>query len=238
MDHNSPLDGGGLYALRAGRCGCDSLSLAGSRQRVKSLRSSVRLRLVIYTARSILSRRVFRCAPHTSSEGSQESETVPSADAPVTDSPEEVVSVRSRYSVLRSCFRVTASGFPASHRSLMSPLPVRLQSLRLHTPHQLVRTTGLTRPTVVAVSAHIQTKCKWRSHRHHSLQPYPVRHLPRATPLPARVFCPSGFTADAVKPTLQKPPSPSILAHASAYCQNPPASPARKRHQGHTYLQG
>ena len=43
----SPLDGGGLYALRAGRCGCDSLSLAGSRQRVKSLRSSVRLRLVL-----------------------------------------------------------------------------------------------------------------------------------------------------------------------------------------------
>lgn len=41
----SPLDGGGLYALRAGRCGCDSLSLASSRQRVKSLRSSVRLRL-------------------------------------------------------------------------------------------------------------------------------------------------------------------------------------------------
>ena len=41
------LDGGGLYALRAGRCGCDSLSLAGSRQRVKSLRSSVRLRLVL-----------------------------------------------------------------------------------------------------------------------------------------------------------------------------------------------
>lgn len=39
------LNGGGLYALRAGRCGCDSLSLAGSRQRVKSLRSSVRLRL-------------------------------------------------------------------------------------------------------------------------------------------------------------------------------------------------
>ena len=58
----SPLDGGGLYALRAGRCGCDSLSLAGSRQRVKSLRSAVRLRLVIITARSILSRRVFHSA--------------------------------------------------------------------------------------------------------------------------------------------------------------------------------
>ena len=47
MNDISPLDGGGLYALRAGRCGCDSLSLAGSRQRVKSLRSSVRLRLVL-----------------------------------------------------------------------------------------------------------------------------------------------------------------------------------------------
>ena len=92
MDHNSPLVGGGLYALRAGRCGCDSLSLAGSRQRVKSLRSSVRLRLVFYTARLILSRRVFRCAPHTSSEGSQDSETVPSAAVPVTDS--QVVSLR------------------------------------------------------------------------------------------------------------------------------------------------
>lgn len=189
-----------------------------------------------YTARSILSGIDFGCAFVKSFKGSQNSETVPSAIAPVTDSPEEVVSVRSRYSVLRSCFRVTASGFPASHRSLMSPLPVRLQSLRLHTPHQLVRATGLTRPNLVAVSASIQTKCKWRSHRHHSLQPHPVRHLPRATPLPARDFCPSGFTAVAVKPTLQKPPSPSILTHASAYCQNPPASHARKRHQGHTYL--
>ena len=45
-----------------------------------------------YTARLILSRRVFRCAPHTSSEGSQDSETVPSAIAPVTDS--QVVSLR------------------------------------------------------------------------------------------------------------------------------------------------
>ena len=59
------LDGGGLYALRAGRCGCDSLSLAGSRQRVKSLRSAVRLRLVFHTARQILSRRVLHSASTT-----------------------------------------------------------------------------------------------------------------------------------------------------------------------------
>ena len=63
----SPLDGGGLYALRAGRCGCDSLSLAGSRQRVKSLRSAVRLRLVFHTARQILSRSVFHSATTTHS---------------------------------------------------------------------------------------------------------------------------------------------------------------------------
>lgn len=89
MGHNSPLDGGGLYALRAGRCGCDSLSLAGSRQRVKSLRSSVRLRLVIHIARLILSGIDFGYAFVKSFKGSQESETVPYAIAPVTDSPEE-----------------------------------------------------------------------------------------------------------------------------------------------------
>ena len=90
----SPLVGGGLYALRAGRCGCDSLSLADSRQRVKSLRSSVRLRLVFYTARLILSGIDFGCAFVKSFKGSQNSETAPSAIATVTDSPEEVISVR------------------------------------------------------------------------------------------------------------------------------------------------
>ena len=148
----SPLDGGGLYALRAGRCGCDSLSLAGSRQRVKSLRSSVRLRLVIYTARSVLSRRVLHCVPHTSSEGSQESETVPSAIAPVTDSPEEVVNVRSRYSPLRSVPSLrrdcphsartslqrtdsaTLHGFPRSHLSLPAKRPFRPPCLQSHLP--------------------------------------------------------------------------------------------------------
>ena len=136
MDHNSPLVGGGLYALRAGRCGCDSLSLASSRQRVKSLRSSVRLRLVIHTARLILSGIDFGCAFVKSFKGSQESETVPYAIAPFTYSPEEVVSVRSRYSPLRSVPSLrrdcphsartslqrtdsaTLHGFPRSHLSL------------------------------------------------------------------------------------------------------------------------
>ena len=77
-DVHTSLDGGGLYALRAGRCGCDSLSLAGSRQRVKSLRSAVRLRLVFYTARVILSGIDFGCAFVKSFKGSQNSETVPS----------------------------------------------------------------------------------------------------------------------------------------------------------------
>ena len=103
-----------------GRYGCDSLSSAGSRQRVKSLRSSVRLRLVFYTARLILSRSVLHCVPHTSSEGSQESETVPSAYAPVTDSQAVSLSgclCRARYSSGASAYSVTGSGFPASHPS-------------------------------------------------------------------------------------------------------------------------
>lgn len=48
--------------LRVGRCGCDSLSLAGSRQRVKSLSSKVRLRLDLSTVRLILSRIVLHSA--------------------------------------------------------------------------------------------------------------------------------------------------------------------------------
>ena len=114
----------------------------------------------------------------------------------------------------------------------------RSRLLRYHYGTHLASAAGFSRSNVVTVVPLFEDRCKWRSHPHHSLQPLPVRHLPRPTALPARDFCPSGFTADAVKPTLQKPPSPSILTHASAYCQNPPASPARKRHQGHTYLPG
>ena len=55
------------FRSRAGRGGCDSLSLAGSRQRVKSLRSAVRLHLVFHTARQILSRSVFHSATTTHS---------------------------------------------------------------------------------------------------------------------------------------------------------------------------
>ena len=199
MRVRSPLDGGGLYALRAGRCGCDSLSLAGSRQRVKSLRSSVRLRLVFYTARSILSGIDFGCAFVKSFTGSQESETVPSVHS-VRPSlrhsshrlamryPYRDGYVRSRYSVLRSCIRVPSSWFPRSRRSLKSPSSEPLQPLQLHTQHQLVRAAGLPRPNVVAVSTHIHMKCKWRSDPHHSHQPHPVRHLPRRTGLPAHIL--------------------------------------------------
>ena len=148
----SPLVGGGLYALRAGRCGCDSLSLAGSRQRVKSLRSSVRLRLVIHTARLILSGIDFGCAFVKSFKGSQESETVPSAVATVTDSPEEVVSVRSRYSPLRSVPSLrrdcphsartslqrtdsaTLHGFQRSHLSLPADSSCVADCLQSHLP--------------------------------------------------------------------------------------------------------
>ena len=96
--------------------------------------------------------------------------------------------VRSRYPVLRSCIRVPSSWFPRSRRSPRSPSSEPLQPLRLHTLHQLVRAAGLPRPNVVAVSAHIHMKCKWRSDPHHSHQPHPVRHLPRRTGLPAHIL--------------------------------------------------
>ena len=132
-------------------------------------------------------------APHTSSEGSQDSETVPSApnDATVTDSPEEVVSVRTRYSGLRSCRLVSASRFPRSRRSPRSPSPDPLQSLRLHLQHQLARAAGLSRSGRVTVCGHTRRKCKRRSDLSTTLEPHPVRRLPRPTALPARCFTPS-----------------------------------------------
>ena len=101
-------------------------------------------------------------APHTSSEGSQESETVPFAldVATVTDSPEEVVSVQTRYSGLRSCRLVSASGFTRSRRSLKSPSSEPLQSLCLHLQHQLARVAGLLRITGGAVVLLFVALCK------------------------------------------------------------------------------
>jgi len=160
------LDGGGLYALRAGRCGCDSLSLASSRQRVKSLRSSVRLRLVIHTARSILSTIDAGRAVAKSSEGSQESETVPSVHS-VRSSlrhsshrlamryPYRDIYVRTRYSPLRSVpslrrdcphsartsLQRTDSaalhGFPRSHLSLPAKASFLSPCLQSHLPDPL-----------------------------------------------------------------------------------------------------
>lgn len=106
---NSPLQGGATPFPPSAGCGplswstsviqrCDSLSLAGSRQRVKSLRSAVWLRLVIITARAILSRRVSHSADapfHTHLPRTRRSARlflpcspfVPHSGTPVTDSP-------------------------------------------------------------------------------------------------------------------------------------------------------
>ena len=143
-----------------------------------------------------------------------------------------VVPPFSRYRLLRSAvfhgviraFRQTARySKTASSLCCLS----RSSQLRFHYGTHLTSAAGLTRPTVVAVPASIQTKCKWRSHPYLSHHRLCVRHLPRPTALPARVFCPSGFTADAVKPTRQKPPSLPTLTHAPTACQNRPASHAR-----------
>ena len=193
----SSLVGGGLYALRAGRCGCDSLSLAGSRQRVKSLRSSVRLRLGhILLARSSSeltpasppsnlprARRTARlrltllCSFLTSSLQSQ-------------TRPEEVVSVRTRYPGLRSCIRVPSSWFPRSRRSLKSPSSEPLQPLRLHTPHKLVRAAGLSRSNLGDIVPLFDCLCVLPEYRLTSLQRPTAGRLPRPTALPPMSFEP------------------------------------------------
>ena len=178
-----------------GRVGIDCDSLSSAALQIKSQEPSLLgkaspwLLLLAESSPDVCS----AIAPHTSSEGSQDSETVPFAPnvATVTDSPEEVVSVRTRYSGLRSCRLVSASGFPRSRRSPRSPSPDPLQSLRLHLQHQLARAAGLSRSDRVTVGGHTQRKCKWRSDRYPSPQPHPVRHLPRRTGLPARCFTPS-----------------------------------------------
>ncbi|MCQ2176075.1 MAG: hypothetical protein MJY80_06940 [Bacteroidales bacterium] len=64
---------------------------------------------------------MFRCAPHTSSEGSQDSETVPSAVATVTDS--KVVSLRD---VFMSGYAIRRCGqFPRYAETVRIPLVPR-----------------------------------------------------------------------------------------------------------------
>jgi len=177
--------------LRVGRFGCDSLSLAGSRQRVKSRRSKVRLRLVSYTARFFLSRIAVGRAASNSSEGSQESETLPSATAPGRDSPAVLRSyVRLAIRGLRSRCSVQPTEFPASHRSPRSPLPFRLQFLRLHYNLQLATAAVLTRAKGRASVLLFVGQCLLPRDRTTSLQRPTVGRLPRPTALPPLLFVP------------------------------------------------
>ena len=121
-------------------------------------------------------------------------------------------------------FRQTA---PASLTASSLRCLTRSRLLRHHFGTHLAPAAGLSRFKLSGILLLLDCKCKRRSDRCTPLKPHPVRRLPRRTGLPARDFCPSGFTADAVKPPCQKPPSPPILTHASAYCQERPASPAR-----------
>ncbi len=103
-----------------GRFGCDSLSSAGSRQRVKSLRSSVRLRLVINTARLILYRSVLHCADASFRTHLPRARRKARLFPLVRDSTVESLRsglCRARYSSGASAYSATGSGFPASHPS-------------------------------------------------------------------------------------------------------------------------
>ena len=71
---------------------------------------------------------------------------------------------------------------------------------------------------------------------HPSNHLHPVRRLLRLSPCLLAVLLLQEMSADAATPERAKPPSPPSLTHASTYCQQRPASPARKIRQGHIHI--
>ena len=136
---------------------------------------------------------------------------------------EEDISVRTRYSVLRSCIRVPSSWFPRSRRSPRSPSSEPLQPLQLHTQHQLVRAAGLSRSKVGGILPLFVALCKRRSDRCTPLEPHSVRRLPRLSPC----LLTSYETLSATLPETRKMSSPTTLTHAPPPCLKSPASHAR-----------
>jgi hypothetical protein len=63
-----------------------------------------------------------------------------------------------------------------------------------------------------------------------------VRRLPRLSPCLLAVLLLQEMSANAAAPERAKPPSPPSLTHASAYCQERPASPARNGLPEHTII--
>ena len=140
-----------------------------------------------------------RSIPHTSSEGSQPSETVPFAPvfvphivAPVTDSPRGIpigMNVSGLYAP--GVFLDSVPGHVVSAESaepfglviLAGSNPVPLHFIKEHPSAGPTLT-----PEALWPSAAIPPSCKRRSDLSTPLEPHPVRRLPRPTALPAHIL--------------------------------------------------
>ena len=126
-----------------------------------------------------------------------------------------------------SCSRPQASGFPSSHRSPRSPMPLRLQSRCSHPQHQPAGAAGLTRPKVVASFCYswlCASGGKTIVPRSNLIPSAACRGL---RPCLLAVLLLRELSADAATPERAKPPSPTTLTHAPPPCRKSPASHAR-----------
>ena len=224
--------------------GCDSLSSAALQ--IKSQEPSLRGK--IYkppvspgggtSSSLILSRSVLLYVPHTSSEGSLHSETVPFAPvfvphivAPVTDSPRGIP-----IGMFVSGLAIPVCARAGSFRLRDFRGVAGAQGLRLLIRSNLFAytcSTSLPRRPDSYDSPALSLYCySWlcasggktilpSTHRRS------VRRLPRLSPCLLAVLLLREMSANAATPERAKPPSHPILTHASAYCQEGPASPAR-----------
>ena len=175
---------------------------------------------LLFRVRSIL---------HTSSEGSQPSETVPFAPvfvphivAPVTDSPRGIpigmdvsgLDAPGMFLDFVPGHGVSAeSAEPSGLVILAGSNPAPLHFIKEH-PYAGPTLT----PEALWPSTAIPPSCKRRSDRCTPLEPHPVRRLPRLSPCLLAFLRLRELSADAATPERAKPPSPPILTHASAYC--------------------
>ncbi len=234
-------------ALRAGRCGCDSLSSASSRQRVKSLSSSVRLRLVhillAYPLQKCAPFR-YRCIPHASSEGSQESETVPSAIAPETDSP--VVSLSGPFMSGLDAPGTSATMGTQSLSSSASCLRCRLQRLLGYADFRRVIRAFRQRAPASPLASSLVRLVAYNPLRHHhqaqvpSAGPTPPNHrrgrLPLFEPLCQRGKDRHPFESPASRPApaaaIALPPMSFVSVRLRVLRFAPDTQPAsHKRHR-------
>lgn len=146
--------------------------------------------------------------------------------------PRSSVQTLLRSTALRGVIRAFQQTAPASLTASSLICLDRSKPLRFHSVTHLVPVAGLSRSNLGDVIPLLDCQCKLPEDLPTSPQPSTAGRLPRPTALPARDFSHCGFTADAVKPPFQKPPSPPTLTHAPRSCRKSSTSHARPNASG------